>query len=90
MIGVPWEPVPGRGMKEVRSKVYIAGVGSGEDIIPEPQIRGTIPRRMRFDMDDLEKYGYTVGCPGCRAKNRGEVGVNHSEECRQRIDLPCN
>ena len=86
MVGVPWEPVPGRGMNEVKSKVHIAGKGAGEDIIEEPQLRGAIPRRMRFDADDLQKYGYTLGCPGCRAKNRGEVGVNHSEECRQRIE----
>ena len=35
---------------------------------------------MRFDLDDLEKYGYTTGCPGCKAKNRGQTGVNHNEE----------
>ena len=86
MVGVPWEPVPGRGMKEVKSKVHIAGVGAGEDIIEEPQLRGAIPRRMRFDADDLDKYGYTFGCPGCRAKNRGDIAVNHSEECRRRIE----
>ena len=27
-----------------------------------------------------------MGCPGCLAKTRGEVGVNHSEECRRRIE----
>ena len=45
-----------------------------------------MPRRMRFDADDFDKYGYTIGCPGCRAKNRGDISVNHSEECRQRIE----
>ena len=86
MVGVPWEPAPGRGMKEVRSRAIIAGLGGGEDIIPEPQVRQAVPRRMRFDDDDLNKYGFTIGCPGCKAKNRGNVGVNHSEECRQRIE----
>ena len=37
-------------------------------------------------MEDVEKYGFTIGCPGCRAKNRGEIGVNHNVECRQRIE----
>ena len=57
-------------MKKVRSRVCIAGVGGGGDLIQEPQIRQAVPRQMRFDMDDLEKYGYTLGCPGCKAKNR--------------------
>ena len=30
--------------------------------------------------------GFTVGCPGCRAVNRGLPAVNHSEACRNRIE----
>ena len=86
MIGVPWEPIPGTGMREVKSRVHIEGAGAGEDIVEEAQVRASIPRRMRFDLDDLEKYGYTTGCPGCKAKNRGQTGVNHNEECRSRIE----
>ena len=44
-----------------------------------------MPRRLRIKKADLEKYGYTVGCPGCRAANRGAPAMNHTEECRQRI-----
>ena len=33
----------------------------------------------------MEKFGYTTGCPGCRAVNRGTTAANHSEECRSRI-----
>ena len=73
-------------MKEARFKVHFAGVGHGENIITEPQMRQAGPRRMRFDMEDLDKYGHTIGCPGCRAKNRGEVGVNHNEDYRRRIE----
>ena len=86
MVGVPWEPIPGRGVREIKSRVHIEGVGTGEDIIVEPQIREAIPRRMRFDLDDLEKYGFTVGCPGCKSKSRGQTGVNHNEECRNRVE----
>ena len=86
MVGVPWEPVPGLGLREVKSKVHIAGLRAGEDIIEEPQLRQAVPRRMRLDMDDLERYGYTLGCAGCKAKNGGEVGVNHSKDCRRRIE----
>ena len=42
-------------------------------------------RRFRIRKDDLEKFGYTAGCPGCRAVNRGATAANHSEECRSRV-----
>ena len=42
-------------------------------------------RRCRIRKEDLEKFGYTAGCPGCRAANRGTTAVNHSEECRKRL-----
>ena len=42
-------------------------------------------RRFRIRKDDLEKFGYTAGCPGCRAVNRGTTAANHTEECRSRI-----
>ncbi len=41
--------------------------------------------RFRIKKDDLEAYGYTAGCPGCRAVNRGTAAQNHMEECRKRI-----
>ena len=43
-------------------------------------------RRMRFDMDDLDDCGYTLGCPRCKAKHGGELGVNHNSYCRTRIE----
>ena len=55
-MAVPWEPIPGQGMRAIKSKAHIAGVASCEDI-PEPQIRQAVPRRMRLDTWDLEKYG---------------------------------
>ena len=33
----------------------------------------------------MEKFGYTTGCPGSRAVNRGTTAANHTEECRGRI-----
>ncbi len=33
----------------------------------------------------METFGYTAGCPGCRAANRGTTASNHSEECRNRF-----
>ena len=42
-------------------------------------------RRFRIRKEDFEKFGYTAGCPGCRAANRGTIATNHSEECKQRL-----
>ncbi len=42
-------------------------------------------RRFRIRKDYLEKFGYTTGCPGCPAMNRGTTAANHTEECRSRI-----
>lgn len=84
VVGAPWEALPRRGMGEVRSKVYIAGAGSGEYIIPETQMQQAVPTRMRSDIEDLDKYGYTLGCTRCQANNRGEAGVNHNEDCRSK------
>ena len=42
-------------------------------------------RRFRIRKEDLEKFGHTIGCPGCRAVNRGTTAANHSEEHRKRI-----
>ena len=50
--------------------------------IPEP-----LTRRMPITHKEIEKYGYTDGCPGCDAKKRGEVARRgHSEKCRRRIE----
>ena len=85
MLGVPWEPIPGRGVTEIKSRAHIKGVRAGENIIPEPEVRQAVPRRMRLDVGDFEKYGFTTGCPECRSKSRMDFFVNHSEYCRQRF-----
>ena len=84
--GVPWEPVPGQpGQIELKSKVNLPA--DSEEIT-----RGAVgeeqeyaPRRLRITRQDVEKFGYTVSCPGCRAVNRGLPAQSHSEDCRKRI-----
>ena len=34
---------------------------------------------------ELVRYGYTEGCIGCSAAEKGLTAVGHSEECRKRI-----
>ena len=44
------------------------------------------PRELRINERLLEKYGYTVGCPGCIHKQLGLAGHRaHNDICRRRI-----
>ena len=85
MKGVPWEPIPGRGMIQIKSKTVIPGESQGDEILDEPLLRDMVPRRLKITKYDLRKYGLTVDCPGCIAANRGLV-ANHSEKCRDRVE----
>ena len=82
--GVPWEPIPGREGIEIKARVNVPREGGR----PDPVMRGSepVPRRARITREDMRKMGFTVGCPGCRAINRGLPAVNHSEQCRARIE----
>ncbi len=42
-------------------------------------------RRFRIRKEDLETFGHTADCPGCRAVNRGTTATNQSEERRKRL-----
>ena len=69
---------------EIRSRVRLPQEPAE---VPRP-LRGRdeyVPRRFRIQKGDLQKFGFTVGCPGCRAANRGLPAVGHNEECRRRI-----
>ena len=60
---------------------------------PDPPIE--IPsrinvRRMYIRRVDVEKYGPTIGCPGCHKVSRGTVpsciAATHNDECRERME----
>ena len=83
--GVPWEPYPGAGGGfEIKSKVRLPA--DNERITVKIEGAGEYaPRRVRTTRKDLEKFGFTVGCAGFRAANRGSTAVGHTEECRKTI-----
>ena len=43
------------------------------------------PNNFYVRKHDLEAYGYTQGCPGCRSVLRGGTRQGHNESSRQRI-----
>ena len=46
------------------------------------------PRRVAIRFEDLEKYGYTIGCRKCLAIREGRSvrGVPHTPACRARME----
>jgi hypothetical protein len=84
--GTPWEPVPGREGIEIRSRVVIPVTRTEPGQLMEGEDRDFIVRRMRINRETIRKLGFTIGCPGCRAVNRGQSAVNHNEACRSRVE----
>ena len=84
MRGVPWEVVPGHPDRELKSKVLMPKM---EPAAP-PKVDEEEPRvrRMYIQKKDVEKYGATARCEGCKAAVRGGEARPHTEECRARIE----
>ena len=68
--GVPWEPVPGKGESELSVQVHLPTEREEPKPVEEGTERREIRRRVRIRREDVMKYGYTIGCPGCQAVSR--------------------
>ena len=60
-------------------------------ILPEVELcapleESTVVRRVYIMKQDLETYGYTEGCKGCKALAAGTRPQAHTEGCRARIE----
>jgi hypothetical protein len=88
--GLPWEPTPGSDNPDLKSRIIMPEVSREikRDIQEPAEQIG--PYKTRITQRDLEKYGVTQGCPGCRATmdRSKEVhrGQRHTETCRIRIE----
>ena len=47
MQGLPWEPIPGRGIIQIKLRIYMPEIDAG-DILDEPQVREQAPRRIEI------------------------------------------
>ena len=90
--GVPWEPVPGRGLGPIRSSVEIPGDRAIPMDVPgePPAIQS---RAETIFKEDVLKHGPTVGYEGCtfmtnaRYKITGEMDYRpRSDKCRERFE----
>lgn len=51
------------------------------EVVGEP-----VPRNVRIEKEDVEKYGYTIKCMGCKAILKGTRPLGH-EACRWRLEM---
>ena len=88
--GTPWEPIPGREGIELKTCVHVPKDTDPVNPVAKGEDKEAIPRRVRITREQIRMQGFIVGCPGCRAVNRGLPAVNHTEEigrasCRERV-----
>ena len=55
------------------------------EMIARPE-HEAVPRAVYIRKEDLEKFGYIVGCPGCKSVLKRTTRQAHSEECRKRLE----
>ena len=98
---MPWEPSPGSGSEHVNigreekghheheeSSKEHSSAETGDDTASEEDRKVQDNRRlmkMYIKAEDLEKYGRTPGCRGCRDEGKGKYRVAHNDQCRGRI-----
>ena len=86
MRGVPWKTSVHAEGDELKIHINMpSDDGPLSELITTRTAGEPIIKRYRINPKDLEKYGYTVGCTGCKCLIRGQPPQNHNEICRNRI-----
>ena len=84
--GVPWHVREGDpdadGLMDQDELVKVIDGKRRADGLPDVPI----PRRFHIAKGDLDKYGYSKGCPGCISVLRGTQRQQHSVACRGRLE----
>ena len=84
VVGVPWrvkEDDPNAD-GELPDAVKLSGP---EIAVEREKADKSIPDRFTINREDLEKHGFSSGCPGCKAILKGTARQGHSEGCRKRL-----
>ena len=83
----PWSP-DGERAGYVNIRVDLPEAGGDRGVHPPNIDAPIIPRRMRLTREMFERFGLAAQCLGCRAIRTGTgYPANHTERCRERIDL---
>ena len=88
--GTPWKPHPDLVTEQIpvhAEEDEAAGEKkeTRKEIPIDEQQEERAPPRMYIKRADIERYGMTPGCRGCRDISTGKERVAHSDECRKRI-----
>ena len=83
VVGLPWEPVPGREGIEVKSSVAFAKETNGSNMSHRPEDAGKKKkvRAVYISRADISRYKITPGCERCVRANRGGDPGTHTDEC---------
>ena len=90
--GVPWDPQATRDDMFRKGPRPAIVAGEAAEPLAQPVVvqapKPKTSRRLYITKRDLEKYGYTAGCPACDGVQIGRrsTGVHHNDICRERIE----
>ena len=89
--GIPWDPQAIREEPAIAApREPVIASPSGEALVQPPAIddKKRKLRRLYITKKDLEKFGYTAGCPACDATQIGKrsTGIHHTNRCRDRLE----
>ena len=79
------QPTPGSNDLRIRTSINIERDTETKVQAPVPRGEERAPHRVRLMKYDFIQFGYTTGCPGCRALTQGRPAENHTEPCRSRM-----
>ena len=89
--GTPWNPNPAAG--EMAADALPAGMAVPMPApAPVPQIAvaaapvDRAARGLYIKKADVQKFGYSMNCPGCRSGMTNTTARAHTEECRKRLE----
>ena len=85
MRGTPWEPVPGGGVREIKTSIHLPVEDETPEIITAAN-KESVVKRAPISAEWIKKYGYTKGCKGCDHIKQKKSPYVHNEECRKNIE----
>ena len=86
--GLPWRPDGQADLqREDDDKMPVVDIrpAAPDVLVERPEPEESVPRQLYVRTKDIQKYGVTDGCPGCRAWALGRKTQTHSARCRERI-----
>ena len=85
--GVPWDPQATSGTSPTLPRIVEGDQQPLAPPVQEDTSKKTL-RRLCITKRDLDKHGYTAGCPACDVTRIGKrsTGVHHTPACRERME----